>query len=700
MELVRVIVTATRRKSPVEQVPVSVTAFSADTLNEMGALEFEDYVRSVPGMSFTDAGRGGNKYVIRGVSTGLFSESRAATSVYLDETPITDGGFGALSYSPDPLLVDIERLEVLRGPQGTLFGSGSMGGAIRIITSKPDFRESQGFVKAGLSGTSRGGMGYELQAMFNTPLSEDDVAIRGVAYYRDVDGWIDNTVLGNDDANNSEIEGLRLAGAWAGSERLRIDAKIAYQTRKSDGSGLDEGNPPWTQQRLVEEPNSDDWTLLNLEVNYGFDGSRLIATTSWMDRSTEHDADATWVYLGPDPFSTATAVSRGEQQGVIQEFRLQSDGNGHLDWLLGLFYQDQDYRLEHEVVVPGFDEWTGGLAAAAGAPDRLLVASTKRPTEQVAVFGDIIWRISEHWESTLGGRWFEFDYSSESSARGLLSGPGRSYQTSASESGFTPKFSLSYLANDDLMLYGTVAAGFRPGGANEAVFEEFPECMAQLEWLGLTGIPQSYESDSLWNYEAGIKSNWASQQVHLNATAFLIDWSEMQTPAGLPCGANWVQNAGAATSKGVEVELVAYPRRDLEFRLNWAWTDARLDEDVPLMGGRDGDRVPGVPEHVVGGSASWFYQVFDDAEGSIRLEYQYVDGSPNAYSYWFDPGETPSHSLANLRLGLRKGRWQTSLSIENMLNERAVITVHDNIGWRYVTTARPLTVGISTRYSF
>ena len=262
-----------------------------------------------------------------------------------------------------------------------------------------------------------------------------------------------------------------------------------------------------------------------------------------------------------------------------------------------------------------------------------------------------------------------------------------------------PRFSISYKNNDDLIWYGSVGGGFRPGGQNLTVFDLVPACKPFFEWLGLPGVPPRYGSDSVWSYELGVKSGWWSQSVQLNAALFYLDWSEMQTPAVLPCGAQWVQNAGEATSRGAEVELVALLNRNIEFTLNGAWTRARLEENVILMGGRKGDRVPGVPEYVMGGALTWFFEVQNDVDASFRVDYRYVGSSPNGYSYWFVPSEIPSYSLVDLRLGLAKGRWMTTLFIENLFDERAITTVHD-MPERWVTTARPFTVGVSVRFAY
>lgn len=700
-----VYVTATRRVSPVESVPGSVTALSGDRLALMGAASFEGYARSVPGLSFSDAGLGGKNYVIRGVSTGIYGGANSATAVYFDETPISDRRSGPMTYPPDPLLVDIARIEVLRGPQGTLFGSGSMGGAIRIISNQPDLDSYEGFAEAIIANTKHGGLGYDARALINVPLVADHAAIRAVAYYGDSGGWIDNTLLGRKDVNSNEVKGFRLAGLWSSQDRWTVKANIVHHERSSDGTGIDEDNPPWTQQRRVKEKNGDEWSLYSLDIGYDFDWGQLVSTTSITRRNLDNLVDATDFYqdvlspvFPPELLSTVVAVEHREQENFAQEIRLSSSDDGRLDWLLGLFYQDQDYFVEQQVQAPGFDDKTGGLAAMYGAADTLLIGQGKQPLEELAVFADMIWSFNDHWEGSIGGRWFRFEHGYQSSGFGLLLNPPTFSKTAADETGFTPKISLSWNPAADVMLYGTIAGGYRPGGANETAVENFPGCAEELASYGLSGIPNSYESDSLWSYELGFKSSWPDHQVYLNAAAYYIDWTDIQTAAALICGASWRENSGSATSQGIEFELAAYPGRNFEITLNGAWTDARLSEDVPGLGGLDGDQIPGVPKYAWGGSATWFFNVFDGVDGSMRVDYQYVGGSWNAFRYVRH--EIPSHALTNLRFSFHKNRWEASLFFNNLLNERAIITVNNNPAGQYVTTAPPFTFGVSVRFTY
>jgi len=706
IELSRITVTATRRESPIEKVPASITVLSGAKLREMGASTFEDYARSVPGLSFTDFGVGGEKFTIRGVSSSIMPETRAATAVYLDETPMTHaGGFGLL-YSPDPVLIDVARVEVLRGPQGTLFGSGSMGGAIRIITNEPDLYAFESFAEAIVSGIRHGGPGYDVRAMFNAPFADGQAAIRAVAWYRDLDGWIDNTVLNQKDVNNNETTGFRLAGTWFNQDRLSINGKIVYQDRQSDGANMDQGNPPYTQQFLVEMPNEDEWTLANLNVEYRFDWGSLISTTSWLDRVVDSKGDIShfvnlflYPLIDPDLHTTVTAVNHDDVTEFVQEFRLFSTGENRLDWLLGFFYQDQDIRFHQDFPAPGFDEQTGGLGELFGAADSLFKNRSSRTLDQIAVFGEITWAFSDKWEGTVGGRWFNFDYDSTIAGAGFLNGGEKFEQLSADETGFTPRLNLSYFHSRDVTLYGAIANGYRPGGANQDPFDDLPGCEEEMEQIGLARIPDSFESDSLWSYELGFKSNWAKQSVYVNAAVYYIDWTDMQTQKQLQCGINFMENVGKAVSKGIEIELAAYPARNLELTLNGNYSDAKLSEDVPNLGGASGDDLPGVPDYTFGGSITWFFKSFEGVTSSVRADYQYVGESYNDINPAIRQ-EIPSYSLTNLRLNFRRNRWETSLYVNNLFDNWAVVTVHNNLSGQYVTTAQPFTVGVSARFIY
>jgi outer membrane receptor protein involved in Fe transport len=696
VELGKIVVTAMRRETAVERVPGGISVLSGDRLQEMGASSFTDYARTVPGLSFTSAGGfGGEKYVIRGISTDTASEYRATTAVYFDETPITDGGHSGMTYSPDPLLVDIARVEVLRGPQGALFGSGSMGGAIRIISKQPDPFVTEGFAEAILNTVNHGGFGYDLRAMVNAPFANNDAAFRAVAYYRDLDGWIDNTTLDQKNVNNNETKGLRLAANWLVHDRWKISGKFVYQDRQSDGTTIDQGNPDWTQQRASAEPNADEWMLANIDIEYAFDWGDFISTTSWHERDVDTRSDVT-EFFG---HWTTTAVNQDDLDEFTQEFRLASSGENRLQWLTGFFYQDQEYFFGQDFPSPGFDEATGGLASEFGHPDNVYVGRTWRTIEQIALFGDLSWSFSDQWDGEIGGRWFRYDHTSLFITDGLYSFGYFEEYLEGDEDGFIPRASLTYEHSDQLNLYGLVSGGYRPGGLNEASASNFPECQEDLAKLGLDRIPKTFESDSLWNYELGLKSNFADRKVYFNAAIYYMDWSDIQTMYFMECGAAFYWNAGKATSKGAEFELAAYPVSNLELTFNGSYTNATLGEDAPNYDALKGTKLPGVPERTLGGSLSWFFDAFENATTWLRLDYQYVGSSWNAISQSYRT-KVPSYSLTHFRMGYNRGQWEASLFVNNLFDERAIINIYDNFAGQYVTTARPRTFGGSLRFNF
>jgi len=280
-----IIVTSTRREANVQSVPLSVSVLTNEDIERLGATGYADYARTVPGVSFADTGWGGGKQIIRGISSSAtIPEINPTTTLYLDEVPVMGGGIGP-HYHADPMLVDIERIEVLRGPQGTLFGASSMGGAIRIITAQPDASGSEGFLSTVVSSYDGGGNGYELHGMYNMPLNDGKAAIRAVGYYRDLEGFIGNLATGINNVNTDDIVGARLSGTALLSDNVSITGRIAYQDRESAGNDIEEiEDGPRLQSRLPES-NGDEWINYNLVIDADFEWATLLSSTSYLDRS-------------------------------------------------------------------------------------------------------------------------------------------------------------------------------------------------------------------------------------------------------------------------------------------------------------------------------------------------------------------------------------------------------------------------------
>ena len=694
-----IIVTATRREASVQSVPISLHVLTDEDIERLGATGFADYARTVPGVSFTDSGWGGEKQIIRGISSSaIFPEINPATTLYLDEVPVMGGGIGP-HYHADPMLVDIERIEVLRGPQGTLFGASSMGGAIRVITAQPDVSNSEGFLSTVVSSYDGGGNGYELHGMYNMPLNDGKAAIRAVGYYRDMDGFIDNLTTGINNVNTDDVVGARLSGTALLSDNVSITGRIAYQDRESAGNSIEEiEDGPRLQSRLPES-NGDEWINYNLVIEADFEWASLLSSTSYLDRSLPLTLDISpfidAVFGISNPLWTDIEDDTRE---FIQEIRLVSDDSGQFNWIAGVFYQNQDQDWDQDMPSPGLDEKLRDIPIDIVTADNLLIARYDYTLEQLALYGELSYAITDRLELIAGARWFNIEREFTSNSVGFLAGGSLSESGASSESGVTPKIGLNFAFSEFLMLYATAAEGFRAGGPNTAEGSNLPECEQELRDLGYSEFPFSYDSDSLWSYELGAKTRWLDGRASLNAAVYHIDWSDMQTQRFLDCGIVFGENAGDSTVDGVELEFIIDPTDSFNIILAASYTDATLNEDVPNLGGSAGDRIPGVPRFTGNVGLSYFFPAFG-RNAFIRGEYQYVS---NSYTE-FDPAirhELPAYQITNIRIGMNGEQWAATLFAHNVFDERGILIVEDNVLRQSETATPPRMIGVSGSWTF
>lgn len=697
-----IIVTATRREAHVHSVPLSVHVITEEALARLGAASFTDYGRTVPGLTFTNFGVVREKQTIRGISTNTAGERNPTTAMYLDEVPLTNAGGLGGAYNPDPMLVDIERIEVLRGPQGTLFGASAMGGAIRIITHQPDLLQTAGFVGATVSSIKNGGPGYEINGMFNIPLNGGKAAIRAVGYRRDRDGFINNLTTGVKNANNDQVTGGRLSGTILLSDRVSLTGRIVYQDRESDATNLEDPDVAARTQSRIEEPNGDKWTNYNLVVNADFAWGNLVSSTSYLDRTIAADIDVsaflTTFFEVDNPLTTE---NRDKVKEFVQEVRIVSKGDGRFNWLAGIFYQDQDERFNANFPSPGFDELTGGLASTFGPPDDLFVSRPVSTLEQVALYGELSYQFTDSLAFVAGLRWFDIDRDFESTSVGLFVPGSSAASGSARETDVTPKLSLSYAATEDLTLYGMAAKGFRSGGVNPLTTTGIPQCDADLAALGFSEFPISYDSDSLWSYELGAKSRWVGGRFQLNAALYHIDWSDIQTSKLLSCGVAFVENAGKAVSDGIEIEVVSRPTDSVDITVGASYNIAELEDDAPNLGGIAGDPIPGVPRLAANVGVSFYFSAFGGREAFIHGDYQHVGSSYSDFDRTIRV-KLPGYDMVNLRVGLNTEHWSIALFIDNLLDDRGILTdINDPIlGGHFVTATPPRTVGVSATWTY
>ena len=680
-----VLVTARRREEGLQEAPVSVSALSGDRLDQMGARTFQDFALAVPSLSFVGNNSPENKIVLRGVSTGVVTRDEGSViGLYVDDVPV-----GSRRFNPDLRLYDIERVEVLRGPQGTLFGEGSIGGTLRLVTRKPNLDEFDAWLQATGSGTRNGGTNYEAVAGVNLPLVEGKLALRMLGYRVDESGFVDNVTLDKKDVNQTDTSGFRVLARYAPSDQFSITGSILGQdTTVSGKAQYDPELGDLLQARTFDEALGDDFTLANLTFEWDLGGATLVGSTASFDREVVNLRDISPLLRGLPIFLDDLT----EFDSLVHEIRISSDSglfDNRLDWFVGAFHRQDDEFFRQD-------------AQAAALGGDVFDSDNYLDKRHSAVFAEFDWHLTDRLSATAGVRWFRIEQEGRNVNAGLLAGlpPGEVdvTLTDASEEGFNPKFRLSLDLGDNALLYALASQGFREGGPTGQGVPPDPE----------TGhpAPTQFDSDALWNYELGAKLAFAENRVVLNGAIFSIDWEDIQTTSIRSDGHTFTINAGGARSKGVEVELRAILAAGVDIFVSASHVDSTLTADqLPPGDGQAGDRIPGVPKVTFSAGVHFERQISDTATGFLGLNYQHVGDSFNGFGTSTGisaagADKQDPYDLANLRLGIRSRSWQATLFANNLTDERAVLFFNRIVGDVRINTNRPRTVGLEIRYRF
>jgi outer membrane receptor protein involved in Fe transport len=666
--LAEVVVTATRREAPLGQVPISIHVVRGERLGPDAGVDFYDVAHAAPGLSFTDLGFSpGHDLAIRGINTsGTLNESRPLTAYYFGDTPLgyAGGSSGILAYDPQVELVDIERIEVLRGPQGTYFGANAMGGAVRIVPNAPDPEARYGLVALDVGARDGGAPGAGARFVHNEPTARG--AWRAVGWWRSDGGWIDDPARGETDVNGERVSGLRLAGAWPLAGPWRLDAGLVVHRQHGAGFSFDEvAEPDRVQTRRIDEWDRDHWTLATLDAHRGGDRIEAHVHAALVDRAFDADFDVSDFVLSVlQQDSAMTARNRNDQRDRVLELRLNSTGDERrLHWLLGAFAQRRAYRGTQAFPAPGLVADDPALDLGGG---NVAVVRASSDQDQAALYGDVTWRFGR-WEAALGGRAFRFEDHSRLRAIGLLGNSASDLR--AVERGFTPRASLRYRFASGTNLYFSASEGFRPGGANDPAGSELPACQAQLAALGLASFPATFASDSLWSYEVGLKGDWLDRRLSASVSAYAIDWRDIQTDVVLPCTGLVIGiNANRARSTGLEIDLQARPHARLALELAASFNRARYVDDVPGLGIGAGLPLPGAPRVAWNAAATW---LFDRRNASLRVEHVFVGGSLND-PFSPAPLRIGGYHLTHVGAGCDRGRWRIEARLRNAFDKRAV----------------------------
>lgn len=707
-KLEEVLVTATKRTESIQDVPLSITALSAIQLESKGVEQFFDYGTAIPNLSFgigaSDGTLSGRGIALRGI------QGSNTTGFYIDDTPVLE--------TLDPHIVDIARIEVLRGPQGTLYGAESMGGTVRLITEQPSFKGLDGQVHVLGSDTDHGSFNQLVEGVVNVPVVPDTLALRASAFYEFDDGYFDKG-LGPESAPPTAIlthvgsmkyYGGQIALRFEPVSGLAVTPRIMYQRTDQDGSPYAYDTATNLMQREVFNLNpggTDKWYLASLTINYTAPFGSFVSSTGYFDRKTfelEDDTDVTQFFLGT-PAPIASPITREQDlRRFAQEVRFSSTFQGPVQLLVGGFYSDSTRPRDYEWTAPG-------LPAVISPSDLLLTFIDSREAKEYALFGDASYQVLPSLKATVGVRWFRDTATFHQLTNGLFFGgvPTVYDAPESSESGFTPKYLLEYKVLPDVLLYAGAAKGFREGGNNIALPAGPPPagCDQDLANLGVTAASiAAFKSDNLWSYEAGFKSSFADRRFTLNGAAFSIDWDKIQQAVHLPlCGYGYTGNAGRARSTGFELEFNGRLLPELTLGLGIGYEDAHITEQGPGTPQQAGSPVYEVPDLTIASNLQYERPLTAGWAGFARVDYAHVGSSYSANNDVQSPRYRPGYNLVDLRIGGRNERFEVTLFVKNLTNERAnlgdaILIGSEEPGHPRFVISTPRTAGIEARMRF
>lgn len=755
-----IIVTATKRETTLLEVPFSINAQTEEDIQRAAATTIEDLARNVAGLSIQNLGPGQSQIAVRGVSAGQVVRDQPGVKeqvgVYLDESVISLSLF-----TPDIDLFDLNRVETLRGPQGTLFGSGSVGGTIRYITNQPDPDRVEGMIEGNLNLVGDDDIGGHLKGMVNLPVGEG-VAVRAVGYYTQYGGFVNALREGggiDEDVNDGHRAGGRIAVTFQPSEDITITPRVLYQEIRADGFNRNEvynvlanpfttTRPPVTfgerqQFLLLDEAFEDETLIADLTMRFGLGAVEVTSISTYINRDILVSRDASAlsgsvsVDLGyPDAavLLPSNLVDTTDLESFSQEVRLGSNGGGRFQWVIGAFYADIDRFYRQRLPTPGYDAVTdavlgaGTSAAVANGfgPDSPYNADLPYDIEQLAFFGEASYDITDRFTVTAGARYYDFKEERRFTSGGLFSnGDDRTDETESN--GISPRFILTYAATDSLRVNAQVSKGFRLGGVNDPL--NLPLCTPEDE--AIFGGFQDYDDETLWNYELGVRS--ARRGLNFSAAAFYTDISDLQVTldAG-SCSSRIVFNVPSAHTMGIEFELSAEPVQGLALAISGSVLESEFDSTVvdgtgAVLGGiREGNRLPSVPDFQLSASASYSWPVAAGADAYVGASFQHVgsrytqpsdqENNPRAFVSGLPFGgatgndatiidlRLPSYNYVNLSAGVD---WDNGLGVmvyvNNLFDENALLSFDRERGGRArvgFNIGQPRVIGVTVRKRF
>lgn len=759
--LTEVVVTALKRATNIQQTPLSISAVTAKTLSQQNITSSESLVRVVPSLQINENSNGGSRVIIR----NLYATGEPLVGLYYDEVPLSGTGGVANDAGgtlPDIRLFDVERVEVLRGPQGTLYGASSMGGTIRLIFAKPDLSRYDAAIDAQANTVpDSGAFGGQVSAMLNVPIIDGKVAARIVGFGDHTPGFIDNSMLGLKNLNSNASDGARLGVRIKPIESITLDLNASYQDRKGYGSSWDYSEYQLTgkkfdQPLLIREPQDDQLKLFSGTLRWDLGFATLTAVGSYSDRDLAYSFDYTPYFaryesvnntrglVAPyagDPtkipgykaflsdcnigyYAGSTTCNGAGYQALIngygdltayqpqsnktstEEIRLADDRHA-LKWTVGFFHSsrtnDTESILNPTNPLTGEQYYPAGFVSGSspyivGTDNTGLNRTIHDVLEQTAGFGEATLDVGKKLSLTAGVRYFDYKKATTSAVLvpAYIAGNTRSPPSTArgQENGNLLKFSVDYKFTRDFMAYASASQGYRPGGVNQT--------------LGLPSYAATYASDSVWSYEAGVKTAWLAHKVVVNLDVFRMDWTNMQVSASYNNAFGFITNSSSpARIQGVEFDTAVYPIDRLALHVSGSYIDAELlaDQSLPsgiapcpvpfvpgttgcatISAGKKGDPIPYSPKWTLQTGADYSTPLGNDLQLIYHADLSYRSSALTTYNlplyaaaYPVGPGGAPGgaalytlpgFATVGVRVGLEKdgGRWGVYLFANNLFD--------------------------------
>jgi len=667
-QLDTVVITASKRSEKQREVAGSVTVLQGGVLEARGTKDQEDLFKLTPGVQFNKLGGDNSVITIRGIGTSAQGNFvQGTTGIYIEDVPFNDPY--VFRTAPDVKPFDLERVEVLRGPQGVLFGSSSMGGAVRYLFNKPNLKQNEAALLGEVSGTKGGGTNHAENAMANMVLGER-AALRAVVFNRDESGWVNNSKMGREDTNKLRQHGGRFLATFAPTKDLNVTALYMTQSTRVDDSSNVEDIATLSKTGVSSlSPRDSKFDLASVQVNYDLPSVRLTSITGYLKKTIAERGDANRyaAFYGPDAFLLIDEKSRA----TSQEFRVTSNTGGPFSWLAGAFYQSYRYDQNDSIEMPAFGSTFPSLLASRAS--------------ESAVFAQGDYAFATGVTVGVGARYYRTKNDIDS-----FVGSSTNNSTS-SDKGVTPKVSIKYKIDEGTLVYGLVSRGYRFGGIN---ITQFSPNLVDPTYV----TPPTYESDSLVNYEVGLRLTPAPT-IRLDATLFLIDWKDLQLNVPRPGDSfPYVDNIGSARSEGLELATTWTPVPALTLTSAWAYTRARITDPYNSPTGLvpSGTGLPGTPRWQFANQANFRFDGPMDSEGRLNLTHTYTGAS---YNDLFKTTGQGGFHLLDARVALTFDRWELSLFGNNLANKRGVAGAAAFAPFftdYYVN--KPRTIGMSLRY--